>query len=56
MIVISDTSCISNLLTIGYDDLLRQIFGDVIIPPAVKADLLRFHDKIPVVFGRAVVF
>lgn len=47
MIVVSDTSCISNLVTIGYGDLLSQIFGQVIIPPAVDAELRKFHSTIP---------
>jgi predicted nucleic acid-binding protein len=47
MIVVSDTSCISNLLTIGHADLLRRLFGEVLIPPAVKRELLRFHAALP---------
>jgi uncharacterized protein len=54
MIVVSDTSCISNLLTIGQADLLLRLFGEVIIPPAVERELLRFHPAIPG-FVRAVV-
>ena len=40
MIVVSDTSCISNLLTVG-------LFGEVIIPPSVEAELRRFHSEHP---------
>jgi predicted nucleic acid-binding protein len=47
MIVVSDTSCISNLLTIGKADLLEKLFGEVIIPPAVERELRRFHSAIP---------
>ncbi|MDB6058441.1 MAG: hypothetical protein JWO95_2285 [Verrucomicrobiales bacterium] len=47
MIVVSDTSCISNLLTIGHEDLLSKVFGVVIIPPAVDAELRRFHRNVP---------
>jgi predicted nucleic acid-binding protein len=47
MIVVSDTSCISNLITIGHDHLLQKLFADVIIPPAVEAELRRFHTSIP---------
>lgn len=47
MIVVSDTSCISNLLSIGQESLLPQLFGDVLIPPAVQSELLRFHADLP---------
>jgi predicted nucleic acid-binding protein len=47
MIVVSDTSCVSNLLTIGKADLLAKLFGEVIIPPAVDCELRRFHSTIP---------
>ena len=39
MLVVSNTSPILNLAMIGYLDLLRQQFGDVIIPPAVFSEL-----------------
>jgi predicted nucleic acid-binding protein len=54
MIVVSDTSCISNLLTIGHAALLKDIFSEVIIPPAVERELRRFHQAIPS-FVRLVV-
>ena len=45
MIVVSDTSPISALIKIGKVDLLSQLFGQIIIPPAVETELLRaFHD------------
>jgi len=47
MIVVSDTSCVSNLLTIGHAELLAQLFGEVIIPPAVERELRRFHPEMP---------
>jgi predicted nucleic acid-binding protein len=47
MIVVSDTSCISNLLTIGHGHFLNELFGEVIIPPAVGDELLRFHAVLP---------
>ena len=40
MIVISDTSPISNLATIGQIDLLRQIYGEVIIPEMVYQEII----------------
>lgn len=36
MIVVSDTSPITALLTVGKVDLLSQLFGEVIIPAASK--------------------
>ncbi|MCC7373221.1 MAG: DUF3368 domain-containing protein [Verrucomicrobiales bacterium] len=47
MIVVSDTSSISNLLSIGREDLLPGLFGEVLIPPAVLRELLRFHVRVP---------
>lgn len=48
MIVVSDTSPLTGLLTIGQSDLLTKLFGDVVIPPAVRAELLRTHPVLPV--------
>jgi len=39
MVVISDTSVISNLIQLGLIDLLRDLFNEVIIPPSVKKEL-----------------
>jgi hypothetical protein len=47
MIVVSDTSCVSNLLTVGHSHLLNELFGEVIIPPAAGRELLRFHSVLP---------
>lgn len=47
MIVISDTTAISNLLTIEKEELLHALFGRVIIPPAVCAELLAWHADLP---------
>ena len=47
MIVVSDTSPVTALLTIAQADLLRQLFGEVIIPTAVQAELLRTHPVLP---------
>ena len=47
MIVVSDTSCISNLLSVGQESLLPSLFGEVLIPPAVQRELLRFHAHLP---------
>ena len=40
MIVVSDTSPISNLIQIGKVDLLNKVFGDVLIPPTVQDEIL----------------
>ncbi len=39
MIVVSDTIALTNLLKIGEADLLRQLFGEIIIPAAVEQEL-----------------
>lgn len=38
-VVVSDTSCISNLLVVGHIHLLQQTYHQVIIPPAVFFEL-----------------
>ncbi len=40
MIVVSDTSPINNLAAIGQLGLLQQLYGNIIIPPAVYQELL----------------
>lgn len=47
MIVVSDTTAISNLLTVGQAGLLRALFHRVLIPPAVWTELLAFHSDLP---------
>ena len=47
MIVVSDTSPLTALLKIGRAHLLSDLFGRVIIPPAVQAELLREHPAVP---------
>lgn len=47
MIVVSDTSCVSNLLSVGQASLLTELFGAVLIPPAVERELRRFHTSLP---------
>jgi predicted nucleic acid-binding protein len=47
MIVVSDTSPITALLAVGMEDLLRNLFGEVIIPEAVRDELLRGHPALP---------
>ena len=45
MIVVSDTSCISNLLLINQLDLLYNIYLKIIIPPAVYAEILKLEES-----------
>lgn len=47
MIVVSDTSPITALLSIQKIDLLRHLYGEVKIPPAVAQELLAYHDTLP---------
>lgn len=47
MIVVSDTTAISNLLTLGLEDLLPALFACVIVPQAVKTELLAWHTSVP---------
>ena len=43
MIVVSDTSCISNLYQIGQLNLLTKLFREILIPPNVFNELNNFH-------------
>lgn len=47
MVVISDTSVISNLLRINHLFLLPIIFGQATIPPAVEQELGRMSEPVP---------
>lgn len=47
MLVISDTSPITSLLQIGQAEILPSLFGRVLIPEAVRDELLRFDSAIP---------
>lgn len=47
MIVVSDTSCITNLIAIGQDQLLEDLFGDIVKPPAVDHELQASHPSLP---------
>ncbi len=40
MVVVSDTTTLSNLLIIGHIDLLRTLYGPITIPVAVSDELL----------------
>lgn len=43
MIVVSDTSCISALARIGRLDILRLLFGEIVIPAKVYEELLELR-------------
>jgi predicted nucleic acid-binding protein len=47
MIVVSDTSPLTALLTVGEADLLLQLFGEVVIPKEVQNELARSHSSLP---------
>lgn len=47
MIVISDTSPITNLAAVGHLSLLQQLYGDIIIPERVYQELTGAGDSIP---------
>ena len=47
MIVVSDTSSVSALLRIGQGELLERLYGEVLIPEAVKVELLAFFPSLP---------
>ena len=47
MIVVSDTSPVSNLLQVQHEKILQELFGEVVIPPAVRDELIRYHSVLP---------
>ena len=47
MIVVSDTSPLTALLTVGEAELLPKLFREVVIPEAVLAELRRSHVLLP---------
>ena len=47
MIIVSDTSPLTALLTVGEDQLLTKLFDEVVIPVAVRDELLRNHARLP---------
>jgi len=47
VIVVSDTSPVTALLTVGMAELLPRLFAEVIVPEAVREELLRSHDRLP---------
>jgi hypothetical protein len=47
MIVVSDTSAITALLQVQRAELLRELYGEVFIPEAVRDELSRTHSSLP---------
>lgn len=47
MIIVSDTTAITSLVQINQIEILRQLFGEVLIPPAVHRELLAYHEDLP---------
>ena len=47
MIVVSDTSPLTALLTTGEAELLARLFQEVVIPAAVQSKLVRSHRLLP---------
>jgi len=45
MMVVSDTSPLTNFMKIGELDLLRQVFGGIVIPPAVHKELAHLQEQ-----------
>jgi len=47
VIVVSDTSVVTALLQLGQIEILRSLYGEVILPKAVQHELLRSHNSLP---------
>lgn len=47
MIVVSDTTAITTLLKTGREGLLRELFGNVMVPVAAWDELRAFRPKLP---------
>ncbi|NER48974.1 MAG: DUF3368 domain-containing protein [Symploca sp. SIO1A3] len=52
MIVVSDTTPISELTKVGYLNLLRDLFGQVVIPQQVYIELMRGHHPAAIIVQR----
>jgi uncharacterized protein len=47
VLIVSDTSAVTALLQIDQCDLLRILFDQVVLAPAVRSELLQFHASLP---------
>ncbi|PPK86732.1 hypothetical protein CLV84_3668 [Neolewinella xylanilytica] len=45
MIIVSDTSTITNLLQINRLDILKSLYGNIVIPPGVRRELYRIEGQ-----------
>ena len=50
-LVVSDTSVLINLAAVGLPNLLGQLFGEILIPPAVAAEFNDLRQREPQRFG-----
>jgi|GEM_PF-2466597 len=48
MIAVSDTTALTTLIKSRLDWVLPRLFGQILIPSAVAADLLQFNPVLPV--------
>ena len=46
-VVVSDTSVITSLMTIGMDSILPTLYEHILIPAAVEQELRRAHEVLP---------
>jgi predicted nucleic acid-binding protein len=47
VIVVADTSVVINLCCVSQGDLLRQLFREVVVPPAVAVEFARLASSVP---------
>jgi uncharacterized protein len=47
VIVVADTSVVINLCCVGQGDLLRRLFREVVVPPAVAVEFARLASSVP---------
>ena len=47
MIVVADTSVVINLCCVGQGGLLRRLFQEVVVPPAVVVEFARLATSVP---------
>ena len=47
MIVVADTSVVINLCCVGQGGLLRRLFREVVVPPAVAVEFTRLASSVP---------
>lgn len=47
MMVVSDTSVLTTLIHVSRQGLLHELYGSLLIPPAVRDELLRAHARLP---------